>query len=106
MTDDIDDDPIILMLDKRIEANGSGTQGETNYALFVVLKEVYKTLKPIPKRIETLENKSIVVWIEKHPKLTGILAAVLSFVVMTIHELYPRILVWLAIINPLKSMWK
>lgn len=101
-----EEDPVLTLLESIIDANGSTPKSEKDKALFTVLKAIYRTVKPLEKRIDTLEQKNLIMWAEKHPKGTTLIAFLVTFVAMTIHELYPIILSWADIFNPLKQILK
>lgn len=75
------EDATLALLQRIIESNGDTPRPEKDQALFIVLKEIYQTVKLQSKRVEALEGKSIVMWIEKHPKQAVFLLGVLLFVV-------------------------
>ena len=75
------EDATLALLQRIIESNGDTPKPEKDQALFIVLKEIYQTVKPLGKRVDALEGKSIIMWIEKHPKQAAFLFGVSVFLV-------------------------
>lgn len=75
------EDATLALLQRIIESNGDTPRAEKDQALFIVLKEIYQTVKPLSKRVADLEGKSIIMWVEKHPKQAVFLLGVFLFVV-------------------------
>lgn len=96
------EDPTLALLREAMEFNGHTPSAKRDKALFTVLEAIYLKVLPLPKRIEHLEDKSIIIWAEKHKAFAATIITVLAFVGMTFHDLYPRIVEFLALIDPFR----
>lgn len=94
--------PVLALLEEALDYNGHTPSAKRDRALFTVLKAIYLEVAPLSKRIKVLEDKSIVIWMEKHKALSATIITVLAFIGMAFHDLYPYIIGFLKLWEPLK----
>ena len=88
-------DTLFDKLTEAIEENGSLTEATRKKLTMMALLDIHQNTKCLPdiiKRVEKLEDKSIWMWVEKHPK--GAITIILLFITLASVwvEVYPRLL--------------
>ncbi len=82
-------DSLFDQLTEAIEQNGTLTETQRKKLMLMTIREVYNNTLCIPsitKRVEQLEQKSIWMWAERHPKASTFIGATLftvTFIVFT-----------------------
>lgn len=101
-SDQLDASIVLEQLTQALEANGDLTEKERNRLIVLGITSVLTMMMPMQRKINRLEDKNIIMWIEDHPKATAYVTIIAILVAMFIHQISPWVITHLAFITSIK----
>ncbi len=98
-SDTLDASIVLERLNEAIEANGNMDIEERTRLIVVGVTTVIALLIPLQKKVMKLETRSIIIWIEKHPRAASTVLLAVILVAMFIHQISPWVIAHLALLS-------
>jgi hypothetical protein len=86
-SDQLDSNIVLQKLTQAIEANGDITPKERDRLLVLGVTSILTMMTPLQHKVNKLEDKNIMIWIEKHTKFTSAIITGFFLLIMFLQEI-------------------
>ena len=66
-----DTESLLTELQEILEANGGVPDAQRQILQLKMLKAIYRLVQPLPKQVEELQEKSLIILAQKHPRIAA-----------------------------------
>lgn len=97
--DQIDAPAVLEKLLGALDQNGDLPPKARDHLELLALTSLLQIVEPLPRRMKRLEDRNIVMWVEKHPKGTSLIITGLILMAMFFHQITPWVMHGLGLIT-------